>query len=380
MKGSREIVSSIHIPLVDLRAQYQALKPEIMAAFEEILDGMQLFLGPKLQAFEHEFASYCGCQFGVGVSSGTDALALALRACEIGPGDEVITVSNTFIATIEAIAMVGATPVFVDIDPETYLMDWRQMEHVLTPRTRAVLPVHLYGHPAEMKPILDVARTHGLRVIEDASQAHGATYLGQRVGSFGDIACFSLYYSKNLGAFGEAGICTTSDGELAEKLRIIRDHGSRIRYLHEVMGVNARLDEMQAAVLLIKMPYLDRWNAARQRHAQTYTEQLRDVVDTVPIIKPWGSHVFCYYVVQVHERDQFRLALEREGIGTNIHYPTPIHLQPACAKYGYECGMLPVTEALASRIVSLPMYPELTEEQLQLVVNVVKKHAVSNVL
>ena len=257
-------MSSIHIPLVDLRAQYQALKPEIMATFEEILDGMQLFLGPKLQAFEHEFASYCGCQFGVGVSSGTDALALALRACEIGPGDEVITVSNTFIATIEAIAMVGATPVFVDIDPETYLMDWRQMEHVLTPRTRAVLPVHLYGHPAEMKPIQDFARTHGLRVIEDASQAHGATYLGQRVGSFGDIACFSLYYSKNLGAFGEAGICITSDSELAEKLRMIRDHGSRIRYLHEVMGVNARLDEMQAAVLLIKMPYLDRWNAARQ--------------------------------------------------------------------------------------------------------------------
>jgi dTDP-4-amino-4,6-dideoxygalactose transaminase len=217
-------------------------------------------------------------------------------------------------------------------------------------------------------------------VIEDASQAHGATYLGRRVGSFGDIACFSLYYSKNLGAFGEAGICTTSDGELAEKLRIIRDHGSRIRYLHEVMGVNARLDEMQAAVLLIKMPYLDRWNAARQRHAQTYTEQLRDIVDTVPIIKPWGSHVFCYYVVQVHERDQFRLALEQEGIGTNIHYPTPIHLQPACTKYGYERGMLPVTETLASRIVSLPMYPELTEEQLQLVVNAVKKHVVSNVL
>lgn len=373
-------MSSLHIPLVDLRAQYQALKPEIMAAFEEILEGMQLFLGPKLQAFEHEFASYCGCQFGIGVSSGTDALALALRACDIGPGDEVITVSNTFIATIEAIAMVGATPVFVDIDPETYLMDWRQLEHVLTPHTRVVLPVHLYGHPAEMKPMLDFTRAHGLRIIEDASQAHGATYLGQRVGSFGDIACFSLYYSKNLGALGEAGICTTSDSELAEKLRMLRDHGSRLRYLHEVMGVNARLDEMQAAVLLIKMPHLDHWNAARQRHAQTYTEQLQDIVNTVPIIKPWGSHVFCYYVVQVQERDQFRLALEREGIGTNIHYPTPIHLQPACAKYGYTRGMLPVTETLASRIVSLPMYPELTEEQVQLVINAVKKHAVSNIV
>lgn len=372
-------MSSIHVPLVDLRAQYQALKPEIMAAFEEILDSMHLFLGPRLQAFEHEFASYCGCQFGVGVSSGTDALALALRACEIGPGDEVITVSNTFIATIEAIAMVGATPVFVDVDPETYLMDWRQLEQVLTPHTRAVLPVHLYGHPAEMKPILDFARAHRLRVIEDASQAHGATYEGKRVGSFGDIACFSLYYSKNLGAFGEAGICTTNDGELAEKLRMIRDHGSRVRYLHEVMGVNARLDEMQAAVLLIKMPHLEHWNAARQRHAQTYTEQLQDVVEAVPVIKSWASHVFCYYVVQVPERDQFRRDLEQEGIGTNIHYPTPIHLQPACAKYGYKRGMLPITEEHASRIVSLPMYPELTEGQLQLVINAVKKHVVSSV-
>lgn len=372
-------MSSIHIPLVDLRAQYQALKPEIMAAFEEILDSMHLFLGPKLQLFEREFASYCGCQFGVGVSSGTDALALALRACEIGPGDEVITVSNTFIATIEAIAMVGATPVFVDIDPETYLMDWHQLEHVFTPRTRAILPVHLYGHPAEMKPILDFAREHRLRVIEDASQAHGATYQGQRVGSFGDIACFSLYYSKNLGAFGEAGICTTNDSELAEKLRMIRDHGSRIRYLHEVMGVNARLDEMQAAVLSIKLPHLERWNAARQRHAQTYTEQLQNVVEAVPVVKSWATHVFCYYVVQVRERDQCRHNLEQEGIGTNIHYPTPIHLQPACAKYGYKRGMLPITEEYASRIVSLPMYPELTEEQLQLVINAVKKHVVSNV-
>jgi dTDP-4-amino-4,6-dideoxygalactose transaminase len=350
-----------------------------MAAFEEILDSMHLFLGPKLQLFEREFASYCGCQFGVGVSSGTDALALALRACEIGPGDEVITVSNTFIATIEAIAMVGATPVFVDIDPETYLMDWHQLEHVFTPRTRAILPVHLYGHPAEMKPILDFAREHRLRVIEDASQAHGATYQGQRVGSFGDIACFSLYYSKNLGAFGEAGICTTNDSELAEKLRMIRDHGSRIRYLHEVMGVNARLDEMQAAVLSIKLPHLERWNAARQRHAQTYTEQLQNVVEAVPVVKSWATHVFCYYVVQVRERDQCRHNLEQEGIGTNIHYPTPIHLQPACAKYGYKRGMLPITEEYASRIVSLPMYPELTEEQLQLVINAVKKHVVSNV-
>ncbi len=367
-------MASLRVPLVDLRAQFLALKPEIMVAFEEVLDSMQLFLGPKQLTFEDQFASYCGCQFGVGVSSGTDALALALRACEIGPGDEVITVANTFIATVEAIAMVGATPVFVDIDPTTYLMDSQQLEQVLTSRTRAVLPVHLYGHPAEMKPILDFARAHKLRVIEDASQAHGATYLGQRVGSFGDIACFSLYYSKNLGAFGEAGICTTNDGELAAKLRMIRDHGSRVRYLHETMGANARLDELQAAVLLVKLPHLDGWNTARQQHAQVYTQHLQEVLEATPTSKPWGTHVFCYYVVQIPERNQFCQALEREGIGTAVHYPTPIHLQPACAKYGYKHGMLPVTEALASRIVSLPMYPELTEEQLHLVISTVKKH------
>lgn len=369
-------MSLTKVPLVDLRAQYLPLKAEIMAAFEEVLESMQLFLGPRQRAFEQAFATYCECQHGVGVSSGTDALALALRACDIGPGDEVITVSNTFIATVEAIAMVGATPVFVDIDPETYLMDWRQLEQVLTSRSRAILPVHLYGHAVEMQPVMDFARQHGLRVIEDASQAHGATYLGRRVGSFGDIAAFSLYYSKNLGAFGEAGICTTNDSTLAEKMRMIRDHGSRVRYHHEVMGVNARLDELQAAVLLIKMPYLEQWNAARQAHAQTYTTQLHDVVEAVPVVRSWGTHVYCYYVIQVPERDQFRKALEQEGIGTNIHYPTPIHLQPACAPYGYTSGMLPVTEAVSKRIVSLPMYPELTEEQIQFVIETVRKNVV----
>ena len=374
------MASSLLVPLVDLRAQYLALKPEIMTAFEDVLDNMQLFLGPRLRGFEHEFARYCECECGVGVSSGTDALALALRACDIGPGDEVITVANTFIATAEAITLVGAKPVFVDIDPETYLIDWRSLDAALTPQTRAILPVHLYGHAAEMQPIMDFAQIHNLRVIEDASQAHGALYKGQRVGSFGDIGCFSLYYSKNLGAFGEAGICTTNDADLAEKMRMIRDHGSRVRYHHEVMGVNARLDELQAAVLQIKMPYLEQWNAARQGHAAAYNEQLRDVVDTVPIVRSWGTHVYCYYVIQVPERDAFRKALEQEGIGTNIHYPTPIHLQPAAARYGYHRGMLPYTEALVERIVSLPMYPEMTEGQRQMVINAVKKHSVSHVL
>jgi dTDP-4-amino-4,6-dideoxygalactose transaminase len=371
-------VPSLRVPLVDLRAQYLALKPEFFAAFEDVLDSMHLFLGPRQQEFEQAFAAYSESHYGVGVSNGTDALILALRACEIGPGDEVITVSNTFIATVEAIAAVGATPVFVDVDPETYLMDWRQIESVLTARTRALLPVHLYGHAAEMQPILDIARAHDLRVIEDASQAHGATYLGRRVGSLGDIACFSLYFSKNLGAFGEAGICTTNDDALAVRMRMIRDHGSRVRYKHEIMGQNFRMDELQAAVLAIKLPYLEQWNAARQEHARYYSEQLRDVVDAVPVVRPWGTHVYCYYVIRVAERTQFQQALLADGIGTGIHYPTPIHLQAACASYGYQAGSLPITERLAADIITLPMYPELTAEQLQLVVDSVKKHVKSS--
>src|SRR5258707_1443593 len=363
------------IPLVDLHAQYQTIRHEVMVAFEDVLENMQLFLGPQMQAFEDEFSVYCGCRYGIGVSTGTDALVLALRACGIGPGDEVVTVANTFIATVEAIALVGATPVFVDIDPDSYTIDWRQLEQVVTWRARAMLPVHLYGHPAEMQPIMEFACIHGLRVIEDASQAHGATYQGQRVGSFGDIGCFSLYYSKNLGAYGEAGICVTNNHDLAESIRLLRDHGSRTKYQHDILGVNARLDELQAAVLRIKLRYLEQWNAARQDHAHAYTEQLRGLVEAVPVAKSWGTHVYYVYVVRVPRRDHFRQVLEREGIATGIHYPIPIHLQPACVQYGYQPGMLPVTEEVTERIVSLPMYPELTTEQIQRVVDAVKKSA-----
>jgi dTDP-4-amino-4,6-dideoxygalactose transaminase len=362
----------MQIPLVDLQAQYRLIRPEILAAIEDVLDGMHLFLGPQNATFEDEFARYCGCQYGVGLSSGTDALVLALRACSIGPGDEVITVSNTFIATVEAIALVGAKPVFVDIDPDTYTMDWRQLDNVLTSRTRAIIPVHLYGHPVDMQPILDFAHRHDLRVIEDASQAHGATYKGQRVGGIGDIGCFSFYFSKNLGAYGEAGACVTNDVQLAESIRKYRDHGSLIRYQHEILGVNARMDEIQAAVLRVKLPYLEQWISGRQTHANFYNEQLKGVVDAIPLVQPWATHVYYVYVVQVHERDAFRQALEQEGIAAGIHYPTPIHLQPACSQYGYMRGMLPVTEVVTDHIVSLPMYPELTSEQTQKVVNAIK--------
>ncbi len=365
----------MRIPLVDLQAQYNGIKHEIMPAIEQVLEHMQLFLGPQTRAFEQDFAAYCGCSHGIGLASGTDALALALRAYEIGPGDEVITVANTFIATVEAIAQVGATPVFVDIDAETYTMDWQRLPDILTARTRAIIPVHLYGHPVEMQPVLEFAEAHNLRVIEDASQAHGAKYQGQRVGSLGDIGCFSLYYSKNLGAYGEAGICVTNDSALAEKLRMLRDHGSRVRYQHEMLGANARLDEIQAAILQVKLAHLDQWNTARLAHAQAYTERIKNYVEAVPVVKTWATHVYYVYVVQVRERDHFRQVLAKEGIATGIHYPIPIHLQAACARYGYARGTLPVTELVAERVVSLPMYPELTTEQIQEVINTVTQYA-----
>lgn len=361
-----------HVPLVDLQAQYQTIKQDVLAAIESVLDGMQLFLGPQQKAFEQEFAAYCGCRYGISLSNGTDALHLALRACGISHGDEVITVANTFIATAEAISLVGATPVFVDIDPDSYTLDWRQLESALTPRTRAIIPVHLYGHPAEMEPIMAFARAHGLRVIEDASQAQGARYNEKPVGGLGDIACFSLYLSKNLGAYGEAGICVTNDEKLAETLCSLRDHGSAVRYQHEVIGMNARMDEIQAAILRVKLPHLDQWNEARRAHARAYDEQLRDLVEQIPLVKAWAEPVYYVYVVQVQGRDHFREVLQREGIATGIHYPIPIHLQPACAHYGYSIGSLPVTEAVTRRIVSLPMYPELTGEQIGRVVHAVR--------
>jgi dTDP-4-amino-4,6-dideoxygalactose transaminase len=357
------------IPLVDLKAQYQTIKHEVLPAIERVFENMSLYLGPEQQAFEQEFASYCGSRHGVGVSNGTDALALALRACKIGAGDEVITVANTFIATVEAISMVGATPVFVDIDPSTYSMNWRQIQSAITPRTRAILPVHLYGHPAEMGPILEIAGRHGLRVIEDASQAHGATYRGRPVGGIGHIGCFSLYCSKTLGAYGEAGVCVTDDGSLAERMRMLRDHGSRHRYQHEVMGVNARMDEIQAAILRVKLRYLDRWNSARQAHAEAFTQRLQGTVDVVPTTAAWATHAYYVYVVQVPDRERVQKALSEEGILTGVHYPMPLHLQPACEQYGYRRGSLPLTEAAAERVLSLPMYAELQEAQIEQICN-----------
>lgn len=351
------------IKLVDLQRQYQGIRKEVLVAIDATLSGMELFLGPNVRAFEREFADYCGSTDAIGVGSGTDALYLALRACNIGPGDEVITVANTFIATVEAIVMAGAKPVFVDVEPETATMDSRLVAAAITPRTRALMPVHLYGQATDMDPLLAIAQEYGLRVIEDASQAQGARYHGHPVGSLGDIGAFSLYYSKNLGGYGEAGIATTNDPELAERLRMLRDHGSRQRYHHELIGMNSRLDELQAAILRIKLRRLDEWNERRRMHAQAYTARLKGIVET-PFERHDSEHVYYVYVIQTDERDALRAALAAQGVQSGIHYPVPLHLQPACAEFAPPQGALPVTERLAGRILSLPMFPELTLDEI----------------
>jgi dTDP-4-amino-4,6-dideoxygalactose transaminase len=361
------------IPLVDLCAQYEPLKDQIHAAWDEVMGGMRLFLGPNVQAFEREFAAYCGVQYAIGVSDGTNAVQLALRAAGIGPGDEVITVSHTFIATAEAILLAGATPVFVDIDPQACLMDVSQVEAAITTRTRAILPVHLYGQCVDMDPILDIADRHHLIVIEDACQAHGSTYQDRKAGSMGHLGAFSFYFTKNLGAYGEGGMVTTSDPDLARRVRMLRDHGSEKRYYHDIIGCNARLDELQAAVLRIKLPHLDAWNDQRRANAARYDVELSGLGIITPIEAPGNRHVYHLYVVRTPQRDALRSWLGDHGIGTGIHYPVPIHLQPACAQLGYLPGSLPVTEQVTAEILSLPMYPELRQDQIEQVCDSIRE-------
>jgi dTDP-4-amino-4,6-dideoxygalactose transaminase len=354
----------MQIPLVDLKAQYGTIRDEVQQALVQALESMDLTLGPNLRAFEAEFAIHCGVQHAVGVSSGTDALYLALRACGVGPGDEVITVANTFVATVEAIVLVGATPVFVDIDPDTYTMDPARLRGAIGPRTRAIVPVHLYGQMADMDAIMAIARRYGLTVVEDACQAHGAEFRGRRAGSIGDAAAFSFYLSKNLGAYGEAGGVTTSSRSVAECVRRLRDHGSTRKYEHEEMGLNARMDELQAAVLRVKLHHLDAWNARRRALAARYAERLASIEIGLPITRPAAQHVFHLYVVRVAERERVRQLLADRGVATGIHYPTPIHHLPAAIGMGRVAGDLRVTEAFADQILSLPMYADLADEQV----------------
>ena len=356
----------MRIPLVDLKNQYQNIKEEVLSEISEALDSMQLFLGKNVQALESEFAGFCGTEFAIGVSSGTDALHIALRACGIGPGDEVITVSHTFIATVEAIILAGAKPVLVDINPETYNMDTSQLKKAITSKTKAIIPVFMYGHPADMDPIIGIARAHGLKIIEDACQAHGAEYKGRRSGSIGDVGCFSFYFTKNLGAYGEGGIITTSDPEIAQQCRMLRDHGQNEKYRHATIGMNGRLDELQAAVLRIKLPHLEDWIEKRRSLAQAYNEGLPGSI-IKPQEMPWAKHVYHLYVVRIQEREQLRESLESKGISTGMHYPIPVHLQEAWRASGGEKLSLPVTESITKEILSLPIYPELTIEEVDIV-------------
>ncbi len=355
------------IPLVDLKTQYRGLKGELLQAISTVLEGMNLIPGENVSALEKEFAHYCGSSYAVGVGSGTDALALVLRSWDITQGDEVITVSHTFFATAEAIMMTGARPVFVDIDPETYAIDPAMVERAITPHTKAIIPVHLYGHPADMAPILSLAKSYNLKVLEDACQAHGAFYQGKRVGTIGHAGAFSFYVSKNLGAYGEGGMITTDDEEVASKVRMLRDHGSVEKYKHVLTGSNSRLDEIQAAILRVKLPHLDEWNASRRSNAERYTRLLKDTSVRTPVERPGCRHVYHLYVIETSHRDELKAWLHDKGVGTGIHYPIPIHEQLPLQGYGYRPGSLPVTESLAKRILSLPMYPELTEEQVNYV-------------
>ncbi len=361
------------IPLVDLKAQYQAIKPEIDAAMQRVVANTQFILGKEVAEFEKNFAAYCRVRHCVGTDSGTAALHLALILGGIKPGDEVITTTHTFVATAEVISLIGARPVFVDIDPRTYNIDPNAIERAITPRTRAIIPVHLYGQPAEMEPILDIARKHNLRVIEDAAQAHGAEYRGRRAGSMGDIACFSFYPGKNLGAYGDAGALVTNDDDLAARARMLRDHGRKEKYAHQIVGYGYRLDALQAAILGAKLPHLDAWNARRREIADYYTELFSNTDLVLPYVPTHIQPVYHLYVVRARNRDALQKHLKARGIETGIHYPIPLHLQPVYKNLGYKPGDFPHTKKTANEVLSLPMYPELTEAQINQVVEAVKE-------
>jgi dTDP-4-amino-4,6-dideoxygalactose transaminase len=359
------------VPFVDLQAQYRAIKAEVDEAVRRVLDSSAFILGREVEAFERAFSEHVGVRECVGVSNGTAAIQLAITACGVGPGDEVIVPANTFFATAEAVSTAGATPVFVDCDPVTYHIDAEKIESAVTPRTRAVIPVHLYGQPADLDAVFEVAERHNLIVIEDAAQAHGARYRGRRVGARGRAGCFSFYPGKNLGAYGEGGAVVTDDAEVARRVRMLRDHGSEQKYRHEIIGYNFRLEGIQGAVLGVKLKYLDEWNAARRAHAARYRELLAPLEAagalTLPREAPDVEHVYHLFVVQTDERDALQRYLSSAAVQTGIHYPVPVHLQPAYASLGHREGDFPRAESQSRRVLSLPMFAELTGQQISYV-------------
>jgi len=365
----------MRVPFLDLKAQYASIQYEIADALQQVLDRTAFAGGPFVEKFEKDFASFCQCNFAVGVNSGTTALWMALLGLAVGPGDEVITVPNTFIATAEAISFCGAKPVFVDIDEKTYNMNPDLLEAAITPKTRAVIPVHLFGQMADMDPILEIARSAGLFVIEDAAQAHGAEYKGRRAGSIGDVGCFSFYPAKNLGAYGEAGAIVTNNADLAEKMRMFRDHGQRKKYYHSMVGWNARMDGLQAAVLTVKLKYLSTWNEARRKNAQLYNELLSATDNIItPVEADYVKHIYHIYAVRAKNRDALISALAEKDISCGIHYPVPIHLQQAYEFLGYGKGDFPVAEKCANELLSLPIFAELSQEQIKKVSGEIKQY------
>ena len=373
----------MQVPFLDLKIQYKEIEQEVIPMITEAMKNGQFIGGPQVTGFENEFAEFCETDYCVGVNSGTDALRFALMAVGIDNGDEVITVPNTFIATTEAISQVGAKPVFVDIDPDTCNMDpnklndylkFRNPQSAIRNRVRAVIPVHLYGQPADMDPILEIAQKSGIAVIEDACQAHGASYKNRKAGSMGDVGCFSFYPGKNLGAFGEGGAIVTQDKNIADKARMIRDHGQSKKYYHDVEGYNGRLDAIQAGVLRIKLKRLKGWNNSRRENAQYYDELLSKIPGiTLTAETDYASSVYHLYVIQVDDRDGLQEFLNAKGIATGLHYPLPLHLQKAYAHLGYKKGDFPVTENIADRLLSLPMFPELSKQQIEYVVQSIEE-------
>jgi dTDP-4-amino-4,6-dideoxygalactose transaminase len=360
------------IPLVDLKAQYAAIQAEVNRAIQRVLDNTSFILGEEVSVFEEAFASYCETKYAIGTSSGTSALHLALLACGVGPGDEVITTPHTFMATAESIIHTGAKPVFVDIDLDTYNLDPSQIQAVINEKTKAIVPVHLYGTPADMDPILEIASKHGLKVVEDAAQAHGAEYNGRRTGSVGDVACFSFYPGKNLGAFGDGGCVVTSDKQIADRVRMLRNHGRTDKYRHEMVGYGYRLDALQAAILGVKLLHLEEWTKCRRENAKRYHHFLNGFGPVLPTEPNYARAVYHLYVIRVPERDQLLQYLRSKGISAGIHYPIPLHLQPAFAGLGYKPGAFPSTEKAASEVISLPMYPELRQDQIEEVAQAVQ--------
>jgi dTDP-4-amino-4,6-dideoxygalactose transaminase len=361
------------IQFVDLKKQYEPFKEEILAGISRVLDGMYLFLGENVQSFEKEFADFCNAKHGIGVSDGTTALHLALLAMGIGAGDEVITVPNTFIATVEAIILAGAQPVFVDIDPQTYLVNTEEIESKITHRTKALLPVHLYGQMVDMERMREISDKHGLMILEDACQAHGAEFNGKRPGHLSDAATYSFYFSKNLGAYGEGGFITTNDDELARRLRMMRDHGSERKYYHDLIGMNARPDEIQAVVLRAKLKHLADWTEARRQHAMLYNKLLQGTPVITPKVESNARHVYHLYVIRAPQRDALQAFLREKGIFTGIHYPVPIHMQNAVGYLGLKEGQFANTERVVKEILSLPMFAELSDADIARFASTIKE-------